>query len=102
MAESPHLGSMRPGRGLGVLLYLLLGVAAAMALLGAGNHLGGVAVDRLGAGAFGLFLLVFAVYRFMLVRAERYSLGKALYQMGAGGLLLILLVYGTFGAGHPD
>ena len=51
--------------------------------------------------AFGLFLAVFAAYRFALVRAGRYPAGKAYYQVGTGILFLTMLTPGARSAFHP-
>jgi hypothetical protein len=92
MAEEPHLGTLHPGRALGVVLYLLLAVALAVALLG--DRLGLPAALRDAAPvAFGLFLVIFALYRFTLIRAGRYPFGRALYQVGAGVMLLAVLFH---------
>jgi hypothetical protein len=101
MADAPHFGSVKPGRWLGLVLYALLGVAAGMALLGGSYQVGSLWIDRTGIAAFAVFLVVFAAYRFALVRAGRYSLGKALYQLGAGLLLLVVLGSGTLAASPP-
>ncbi len=41
---------------------------------------------------FGLFVIVFAVYRLLLVRAGRYNAGKAFVQVGLAALVLMLLL----------
>jgi hypothetical protein len=97
MSESPHIGSVKPGPATGAVLYVLLGLAAAIALLGDRLAPSAVPVQVAAATAFGIFLAALAVYRFALVRAGVYPLGKALYQVGAGVLLLLLLVFGTRG-----
>ncbi len=44
------------------------------------------------AAVFGLFLLAFGVYRFLLVRAGRYNAAKAFLQIGLGALVFTLLL----------
>jgi hypothetical protein len=40
---------------------------------------------------FGLFVVAFGTYRFLLVKAGRYNAGKAFVQVGLGALVLTLL-----------
>ena len=92
MADAPHLGTFRPGPATGLLLYALLAASLGVGLLG--DRLGFLppTAQRLAPLAFGLFLLLFAIYRFMLVRAGRSSFGKALFQVGAGILFVAVLL----------
>ena len=41
---------------------------------------------------FGLFVIAFGVYRFLLVKAGRYNAAKAFVQVGLGALVLMLLL----------
>lgn len=81
-----------------IVLALLL-VSAALTLLALPELRDAVAAGRwpraalaLPVAIIGLFIVGYAVYRFALVRAGRYSAGKALVQLG-----LMLLVLGVIG-----
>jgi hypothetical protein len=81
---------------LAIALYVMLALAAA------GSLIAGTSPEHLPAGlrlgapiAFAGFLLLFAIYRFALVRARRFPAGKAFFQVGAGALFLTLLLPGT-------
>lgn len=96
--EEPHLGSFKLSRSLVLawLLYAMLALAAAAALLSSTRAELVPPAVRVGAPiAFGVFLILFAVYRFALVRAGRYPAGKAFFQVGAGALFLTLLFPGA-------
>lgn len=92
MADAPHLGRLQPGPATGVVLYVLLAASLGVGLLG--DRLGFLppTARNLAPLAFALFVVLFAVYRFMLVRAGRSSFGKALFQVGAGVLFLAVLL----------
>ncbi|MBS2029222.1 MAG: hypothetical protein JST54_15070 [Deltaproteobacteria bacterium] len=92
MAEQPHLGSLQPGRALGVVFYLLLAVALVVALIGDRLSWLPPAWRALAPAAFGLFLVLFAVYRYVLIRAGRYPFGRAMYQVLMGVLFLVVLL----------
>ncbi|HCF59010.1 MAG TPA: hypothetical protein DFS52_13590 [Myxococcales bacterium] len=102
-SAEPHVGSWKLPRTpvLALVLYAMLAIAAAGAFL-ASTRPGVLAPGvRLGATlAFGAFVLLFAVYRFALVRARRYPAGKAFFQVGVGVLFLMLLLPGV--AGRPE
>ncbi|MGI5860677.1 MAG: HEAT repeat domain-containing protein [Myxococcales bacterium] len=102
-SAEPHVGSWKLPRTplLALVLYAMLALAAAGALL-ASTHPGVLPQGvRLGATiAFGAFVVLFAVYRFGLVRARRYPAGKAFFQVGVGVLFLMLLLPGV--AGRPE
>src|SRR5438093_2885888 len=70
-------------------LYLLL-VASALFTFWAGGGIGGRKLPHGAAAAapvlFGVFLLVFAVYRLALVRAKKYPAAMGLFQIGLGAL----------------
>jgi len=98
--EEPSLAGQKLSKlPLAYLLYGMLTLAAAAALL-AGTRADLVPASmRLAAPlAFGGFLLLFAAYRFALVRAGRYPAGKAFFQGGAGALFLTLLLSGSLHA----
>lgn len=89
------LGSLKLSQTsmLAVLLYALLATAAFAALLSSTRADLVPGPIRLGAPiAFGAFLLLFALYRFALVRARRYPAGKAFFQVGASAIFLTLLL----------
>jgi hypothetical protein len=97
-ANEPHLGSYKLSRSLGLawLLYALLTLAAALALLGSTRpDLVPKAVGAAAPFSFGGFLLLFAIYRFALVRAGRYPPFRAFFQVGAGLLFILMLLPGT-------
>lgn len=79
-------------------LYLLL-VASALFTFWAGGGIGGRKLPHGAAAAapvlFGVFLLVFAVYRLALVRAKKYPAAMGLFQIGLGALVWVLLLPGT-------
>jgi hypothetical protein len=96
--EEPHVGSLKLSRSLVLAwsLYGLLASAAALALLSsARGELLPNAVRAVAPLAFGGFLVLFAVYRFALVRAERYPPFRAFFQVGAGLLFILFLLPGA-------
>jgi hypothetical protein len=44
---------------------------------------------------FGIFLAIFAVYRFALMRAKKYPAASGLFQVGLGALIWVLLLPST-------
>lgn len=96
--EEPHVGSLKLSRSLVLAwsLYALLAVAAALALVSsARGELLPAAVRAVAPVAFGGFLVLFAVYRFALVRAGRYPPFRAFFQVGAGLLFILFLLPGA-------
>jgi hypothetical protein len=92
---------VRPAR---IVLYLLLLASAALSLLGLpvleqAVHDGRSSpwVLMIPAVAFAAFVVLYAVYRFALVRAGRYHAGKAFVQVGLMALTLTLVVPGSLG-----
>jgi hypothetical protein len=90
---------VRPAR---LTLYLLLLASAALSLLGLPALEQAVregrrspAVLMIPALFLALFVALFAVYRFTLVRAGRYHAGKAFVQVGVMALALTLVVPGS-------
>ena len=79
-------------------LYALL-VASALLTFWAGGSIGGrqlgVREARAAPILFGIFLVVFAVYRLALVRAKKYPAATGLFQIGLGALLWVLLLPGS-------
>lgn len=92
-AAPPHLGRLQPGPALGAVLYGLLAISLAVALLGERAPLVPQPWTAAAPIAFALFLALFATYRFVLIRAGRYPFGRALYQVGAGLLFLAVLLH---------
>jgi hypothetical protein len=81
-------------------LYALL-VASALLTFWAGGSIGGRQLAPGQARAapilFGIFLVVFAVYRLALVRAKKYPAATGLFQIGLGALVWVLLLPGSMG-----
>jgi hypothetical protein len=79
-------------------LYALLVASALFAFL-AGGGLSGRRLSSWTASVapalFGLFLVVFTVYRLALVRARRYPAAVGLFQIGLGALVWVLLLPGV-------
>lgn len=79
-------------------LYGLL-VLSALFAFWAGGDIGGKRLPgwtQVAAPAlFGVFLVVFAVYRVALMRARRYPAAVGLFQIGLGALIWVLLLPGT-------
>lgn len=79
-------------------LYVLL-VASALLSFWAGGELFGHAPPSwshsLAPALFGIFLVVFSVYRLALVRARRYPAATGLFQIGLGALVWALLLPGV-------
>ncbi|HEX4385262.1 MAG TPA: HEAT repeat domain-containing protein [Myxococcales bacterium] len=79
-------------------LYVLL-VASAFLTFWAGGDIAGFTLPDWVRGAapavFLLFVAVFAVYRFALVRARKYPAMTALFQVGLSALIWVLLLPST-------
>jgi hypothetical protein len=79
-------------------LYALL-VLSALFTFWAGGDIGGRSLPRWTQVAaptiFAVFLVVFAVYRFALVRAKKYPAAMGLFQVGLGALIWVLLLPGS-------
>jgi len=79
-------------------LYALL-VLSALFTFWAGGDIAGRSLPRWTQVAaptlFAIFLVVFAVYRFALVRARRYPAAMGLFQVGLGALIWVLLLPGS-------
>lgn len=93
--QEPHLGKLTPGPALGVVLYALLALSLAISVLGDRASFLPPAWAAAAPIAFGLFLALFVVYRFVLIRAGRYPFGRAFFQVGAGILFLAVLFHRT-------
>jgi hypothetical protein len=79
-------------------LYVLL-VASAFLTFWAGGDIAGFTLPDWMRGAapavFALFFIVFAVYRFALVRARKYPAMAGLFQVGLTALIWVLLLPST-------
>ncbi|HEX9578857.1 MAG TPA: hypothetical protein VF993_13980, partial [Myxococcales bacterium] len=79
-------------------LYALL-VLSALFTFWAGGDIAGKALpqwtQQVAPAIFAVFLIVFAVYRFALVRAKRYPAATGLFQVGLGALIWVLLLPGS-------
>ena len=79
-------------------LYALL-VLSALFTFWAGGDIAGKALPTWTHVAaptlFAIFLVVFAVYRFALVRAKKYPAATGFFQVGLGALIWVLLLPGT-------
>ena len=97
-------GKLRVKSGLGFVqalrpaLYGLLALSALFTFFAGGDVFGTrlpgwtqVAAPAL----FGIFLVVFAVYRVALIRGGRYPAAVGLFQIGLGALIWVLLLPGT-------
>lgn len=84
--------SQARNRAVVILLYALLAASAAMALL---CYAGDVVPDSLSAIApvpFGVFYVIFVIYRAVMIRRRRYPMPKGVFQVGMGALFLVLLI----------
>jgi len=92
-AEAPRLAGIRLGPGPGLVLYTLLLGAAALAFFGKEfpGRLPGE-VERVTPFVFGVFVALFASYRFALVRSRKYPSFKAFYQVGLAVAVFLLLL----------
>lgn len=94
--EPPRLGGVRFGPTLAGALYVLLVLSAALALwVRSGEGRPPVQVAQAAPWVFLAFVIVFALYRFGLVRARRYPAFKAFFQVGAALLFFMLLLPGN-------
>jgi hypothetical protein len=79
-------------------LYALLALSALFTFW-AGGDIAGKALPRwtqvVAPTLFGAFLVVFAVYRFALVRAKKYPAAIGFFQVGLGALIWVLLLPST-------
>lgn len=94
--EPPRLGGVRFGPALAGALYFLLVASAALALWArSGPGRPPPLVAQVAPWVFLVFVVVFALYRFGLVRARRYPAFKAFFQIGAALLFFMLLLPGN-------
>jgi|GEM_PF-1068860 len=92
---TPQAAERRRAPGLAIALYCLLAISAAVALLGRSSQIVPEMARVAAPIAFAAFFVLFAVYRFALIRARRYSPGKAFVQLGIGSLFLLMLAPGV-------
>ena len=104
MGEAAQPGKLRVRSGLGFVqtlrpaLYGLL-VLSALFTFWAGGDIAGHALPPwthvVAPTLFAIFLIVFAFYRFALVRAKRYPAAVGFFQVGLGALIWVLLLPST-------
>ena len=104
MSEAARPGKLRVRSGLKFVpflrpaLYALL-VLSALFTFWAGGDIGGRRLPAwthvVAPTLFGVFLVVFAVYRFALVRAKKYPAATGFFQVGLGALIWVLLLPST-------
>jgi len=79
-------------------LYVLL-VASALFTFWSGAAVAGKSLPTwtqvVAPTLFGIFLAIFTVYRFALVRAKKYPAAMGLFQVGLGALIWVLLLPST-------
>lgn len=79
-------------------LYALL-VLSALFTFWAGGDIAGHGLPHwtqvVAPTLFAIFIVVFAIYRFALVRAKRYPAATGLFQVGLGALIWVMLLPGT-------
>jgi HEAT repeats len=100
--QPPRFGGIPAGPALAGLLYVLL-VGSAVLALWVREFPGAVplALAKAAPWVFLAFILLFALYRFALVRAGKYPAAKAFFQVGAALIFFMLLLpasrvrYGT-------
>ena len=91
--QVPRFWGLRLGPSLAGVLYLLLAGSAVLALW-VKRFPGEVPglLEKVAPWVFLLFVVVFAIYRLVLVRARRYPTSKAFFQIGAAALFFTLLL----------
>jgi hypothetical protein len=101
-AAHPHRLRVRSGLAfvqvLRPALYVLL-VLAAFFTFWSGGPVAGRSLPgwtrSVAPTLFGIFLAIFAVYRFALMRAKKYPVATGLFQVGLGALIWVLLLPST-------
>ncbi|MGA9520802.1 MAG: HEAT repeat domain-containing protein [Myxococcaceae bacterium] len=94
--QPPRLGGIPAGPALAGLLYVLL-VGSAVLALWVREFPGAVpvALAKAAPWVFLAFILVFALYRFGLVREGKYPASKAFFQVGSALIFFMLLLPGS-------
>jgi hypothetical protein len=104
VSESARPGKLRVRSGLGFVQYLrpalyALLVLSALFTFWAGGDIAGHRLPSwthvVAPTLFAVFLAVFAVYRFALVRAKKYPAATGFFQVGLGALIWVLLLPST-------
>jgi hypothetical protein len=91
--EEPNVGGVRMRPSLTLLLYALLVLSALVALWAQRSPADvPVIIARSAPWVFLVFMLGFAVYRFALVAAKRYSAFKAFFQVAVAAVFFLLLL----------
>lgn len=101
-AADPHRLRVRSGLGfvqfLRPALYVLL-VLSALFTFWSGGAVAGRALpgwtQSVAPTIFAVFLAIFAVYRFALMRAKKYPVAVGFFQIGLGALIWVLLLPST-------
>lgn len=79
-------------------LYALL-VLSAFFTFWAGGEVAGKALphwtQQVAPTIFGIFIVIFAIYRLALVRAKKYPAATGLFQIGLGALIWVMLLPST-------
>ena len=78
-------------KGIVILLYFLLMVSAAVALLSFSSQLLPDSARLVGPIAFAAFYAIFVIYRIVMIRRRRYPVTKAVFQIGLGVIFLMVL-----------
>ena len=91
--QPPRWAGIQAGPALAGVLYALLVLSAALALW-VRQFPGGLPprLEQVAPWVFLAFLVCFALYRLVLVRARKYPVIKAFFQIGAGFLFFFLLL----------
>ena len=91
-SRPPELGGIRLGQSLTLLLYVLLVGSAGLSLFGRRfpGFLPGL-LERIVPWLFLVFVVVFAFYRFGLVKAGKYPVFKGFWQVGLTVMVWLLL-----------
>jgi energy-coupling factor transporter transmembrane protein EcfT len=104
VSEATPTTKLRVRSGLGFVqvlrpaLYALL-VLSAFLTFWSGGEIAGMTLPRWARSAapvlFGIFLVVFSVYRLALMRAKKYPAATGFFQIGLGALIWVMLLPGT-------
>jgi hypothetical protein len=94
--QAPEVGGVRAGPRVAAALYVLLIASAAFALWVRRGPTGlPIRLELAAPWVFLAFVVLFAIYRFALVRAGQYTAFKAFFQIGIALLFFTLLLPGA-------